>query len=309
MRKTIINRKKKTNTPLAILLGFVFGLLVFGVSGTFYFYQKAARAQKELASLSFEVRKETKEKVALTKKLEEAQRREDIIARTRVRKEERIDPVEAALLKSDSMPEVFEPDPRIITHGNRNQKKVAITIDDGWNADNHILDLMEFYGIRCTVFVIGGRDVAESHKNWLRRMDQDGFEICTHTYSHYLVTGLTENELRRDIKKGQRVLTRVTNKAYPYLRTCGGIYNEEALNVIDDLGYKLVLWDVELRDTDKNATVDSEIRNVLENVKNGSIVLCHFGGYHTYRALRTIIPELLRRGYTITTVSDVLKED
>jgi len=306
--KPVKIRQSKNNARLAISVGIVLGLLILGACGSFYFYQRAARAERELESLGFEVRRTAEEKTTLAKKLEEAQRRENVIARARVRKEERIDPVEAALLKSESIPIPPEDDPRIITHGDRNQKKVAITIDDGWNADDRILDLMEFYGIRCTVFVIGGRDVAETHPQWIRRMDKDGFEICTHTYTHYMVTGLTEDELRRDIKKGQGVLTRLTNKTYPYIRTCGGVYNEEALEVIDDLDYRLVLWDVDLCDTKKNYSVDGEINSVLKNVENGSIILCHFGGYDTYRALRTIIPELQRRGYTITTVSDILEE-
>jgi peptidoglycan/xylan/chitin deacetylase (PgdA/CDA1 family) len=287
----------------ALLFIFVFATF-FSAS---YFGQKAARARRDLGLLESRIRTKEEREAELDRELKEAKKRERDWAKRSAKEVNRIDPVEAAQAQSDQIPSSAETDPRIITHGNRDHPKVAITIDDGWNADSRILDLMQTYGIKCTVFVIGGRDVGETHPEWIARMDALGFEVCTHTYSHFIVTGLTQAELDKDIKKGQRVLTDSTGKIYPYIRTCGGVYTDEALEVIDDLNYKLVLWDVELRDTSANATVENQVQNVLGNIQNGSIILCHFGGYNTFEALQILIPELQNRGYEITTVSDIVK--
>lgn len=308
-KKNQSNRSKnkiKLKRPFIGLLAFVIILFLSAVFGASYYYQKSVRANRELLSLRKQVKQANDEKNIVEKKLQESTQQGEVIARARIKKSSRIDPLEASLLEMESLPYSDEDDPRIINHGDRKKKKVAITIDDGWNADSRILKLMDYYDIKCTVFVIGGRNVAESHKTWLQKMDKAGFEICTHTYSHYIVTGLTDKELEKDIKKGQQVITKVTDKTVPFVRTCGGIYNERAVKVIDDMGYRLVQWDVELGDTFESSTTDSEVERVLKNVQNGSIILCHFGGYHTYEALKIIIPELQDRGYEITTVSDIV---
>lgn len=197
--------------------------------------------------------------------------------------------------------------PVVIRRGNPNQKKVALTIDDGWNNDDRILDLLESHHIKVTVFVIGGRGIAEKHPDWIARMDRDGFEVCTHTYSHFIITGLSDQQLTEELRKGQQVLSNVTHKQYPYMRPCGGGYDQRTLNVVAKNGYKMILWDNTLADTVKQRTTEQRIQYVLSNLRNGSIILCHFGGYNTYDALKVIVPEILKRGYKITTVSEVLE--
>jgi len=302
-------KKSDHHFPIIGLTVILFACFFGAFFGASYFGQKIARANRKLAQLNQNIQIKEEQEKELNQKLNEAEKKEKDWAKKSTKKVTRIDPVEIASQKSNLIPQDIEDDPRIITHGNRNHPKVAITIDDGWNADSRILDLMASYGIRCTVFVIGGRDVAETHPEWVRQMDSLDFEICTHTYSHFIVTGLTQAELAEDIKKGQRILTDFTNKIHPYVRTCGGVYTEEALEVIDDLNYKLVLWDVELLDTSADVATESQVQHVLGNIQNGSIILCHFGGYNTYRALEILIPELQNRGYEITTVSDILKEN
>lgn len=274
-----------------------------------YFGQKAVRAQRQLAGLRQKIQSKGNQESEISKKLKETQQREKAWAKKYASTVKRIDPVEKTPQQTEKMLTSAEADPRIITHGNRNFKKVAITIDDGWHADPRILNLMESSNVKCTVFVIGGRDVGETHPEWIKRMDNLGFEVCTHTYSHFMVTGLTKEQLEEDTKKGQKVLTKLTNKIYPYIRTCGGVYTPEALDVFDDLNYRLVLWDVELKDTSSNASLDNQVQHVLANVQNGSIILCHFGGYNTYEGLNLLIPELRARGYEITTVSEIIKDN
>jgi hypothetical protein len=45
---------------------------------------------------------------------------------------------------------------------------------------------------------------------------------------------------------------------------------------------------------------------VIGNAVNGSNVLFHIGGYETLDALHLIIPGLRDRGFTLTSLSDLL---
>jgi peptidoglycan-N-acetylglucosamine deacetylase len=201
----------------------------------------------------------------------------------------------------------FDPNkPIMVNLGNANRKMVALTIDDGWNKDDRILDLLESYGIKCTVFPIGGRGVAEANPEWIKRMDRDGFEVSTHTYSHYKLTDHPEDWISADIKKGQDVIAAVTGKRYPYMRPPGGFVNEAVKQAAAENGCYVVMWSNEFGDTNSNITTDGEVSAVLSRLRNGDIILCHFGGYHTYDALKRLIPEIQNRGYQFVTLTELL---
>lgn len=202
---------------------------------------------------------------------------------------------------------VFDPNREtVIKRGNPDRPMVAITIDDGWNRDDRILDLLESYGIRCTVFVVGGRGVAESNPQWIARMDRAGFEVCSHTYDHYKLTDHPFDYVLEDITKGQDVIAAVTGKRYPYMRPSGGSYNDTTIEACRAAGCYLVMWSNSDGDTSQGITVDQEVAAVLNNLKNGDIILCHFGGHNTYEVLRRVIPEIKSRGYQIGTLSEVI---
>jgi len=201
----------------------------------------------------------------------------------------------------------FDPNkPSVIRRGNKDRKMVTLTIDDGWNKDDRILDLLEFYGIKVTVFPIGGRGVADVHPDWIERMDADGFEVCTHTYSHYKLTDRPEQWVADDIRKGQDVIAELTGKRYPYMRPPGGFYDKTVIQAAAENNCYLVLWTSEFGDTNNKITADQEVNAVLSNLCNGDIILCHFGGFHTYEAMERLIPEIQRRGYGFGTLSELI---
>ncbi len=194
----------------------------------------------------------------------------------------------------------------VIKRGNPDRMEVTLTIDDGWNRDDRILSLLESYGIKATVFVVGGRGVAESNPEWLARMDRAGFEVCSHTYDHYKLTDHPFDYVLDDIVKGQDVIAAVTGKRYPYMRPSGGSYNDTTIEACRAAGTYLVMWSNSTGDTGEGVTADYEVASVLNNLKNGDIILCHFGGHNTYEALSRIIPEVKARGYRFVTLTELI---
>lgn len=57
--------------------------------------------------------------------------------------------------------------------------------------------------------------------------------------------------------------------------------------------------------------VDTILSNVLNHkaLGNGSIILCHNGGKHTADALEQLIAGLREKGYSFTTISDLIYSD
>lgn len=195
----------------------------------------------------------------------------------------------------------------LITRGNPELKRVAITIDDGWNADMRILDLLSRKGIEWTAFLIGGRGIAESNPDFVQRIKDSGGEVCNHTYSHYVMPGKDESFVVDEIWKAQEAITGVTHEIYPYVRFSGGAYDEQNLQWSAEQGFWVVNWTVSSADTNQGVTIDFQVNNILNNLQNGAILLFHFGGYNTYEVLSRVIPEMEGRGYEVTSLSRVLE--
>ncbi|MBN2168319.1 MAG: polysaccharide deacetylase family protein [Actinobacteria bacterium] len=195
----------------------------------------------------------------------------------------------------------------VIYRGNPDLMRVAITIDDGWNADMRILDLLKAWEIKWTAFLIGGRNLAESHPEFVKRIEESGGEVCNHTYSHSIMTGRDQAFVTGEIENAQRAITRVTGKIYPYVRFCGGSCDATALSWASGQGYWVVHWTIDSEDTRRGILFEQQVNTILSSVRPGAILLFHFGGYNTYKVLATVIPEMQSRGYEVTSLSRVLE--
>ncbi len=202
---------------------------------------------------------------------------------------------------------VFDPSkPEVIKRGSPDRAMVALTLDDGWNRDDRIFDLLRAQSVPATTFLIGGRGVAEGDPAWVKSLDDAGLEVATHTYDHYKLTDHPLEYIADDIKHGLDVIQSITGKRLPYMRPPGGFINEAVIQAAVENRCYVVMWTSELGDTANGVTVDSEVQSVLANLCNGDIILCHWGGHNTYEALSRLIPEIRARGYEFGTLTQVL---
>jgi peptidoglycan/xylan/chitin deacetylase (PgdA/CDA1 family) len=204
--------------------------------------------------------------------------------------------------------EIFKPiPPSVHDRGNPELKRVAITIDDGWFEDNPLLDLFQSYGIRCTVFIIGGRGIGDAKPHWIKKMDDMGFEVCNHTLDHSIITDLSDEKLEENLRQAQKNITNVTHKIYPYFRPPFGTYDKRTLDIAAKNGFKIILWTVSIKDTYRKIKVKQQVDYVLEHLQNGAIILAHFEARNTLEVMEELIPIILEKGYEIGTVSEVLE--
>ncbi len=210
--------------------------------------------------------------------------------------------------KEGSLQGVLPPvKPAVITRGNPDLKRVAITIDDGWNADPRILELFEQSKVKFTAFLIGGRGVADAQPEFVKRIADAGGEICSHTFSHYVMSGKPEDFVVKELWNGQGPITNVTHTVLPYVRFSGGAYDQAALTWTGREGFWIVNWTLDTRDSAPNPTIEAEVNAVMGGLCNGAIILCHFGGHNTYEVLSRIIPEIRKKGYEVTSLSRVFE--
>lgn len=196
----------------------------------------------------------------------------------------------------------------VISSAGGRRKAVALTFDDGPHPVKtpEILELLSNYGIHATFFVTG--DNASLYPEIIQQEIDGGHEIGNHTYSHVFLKKVPFETAKNEICALDDLMLENFEYKPKLLRPPGGLYNDKICRFANDLGYEVVLWSIDTRDWAH--TPAREIADcIINNVKNGDIILCHDfvgGTSYTARALRTVIPKLLEMGYEFVTVSELL---
>lgn len=195
--------------------------------------------------------------------------------------------------------------PMIVSRGNTNGKKVvALTFDDGPITTNttQFCNALNGYGAKATFFMVGRRINTFPEE---ARIAQTCGEVANHTYSHVDMTTLDYLHQADQIGLGDTEIKNATGQATVWFRPRGGLYNSVTRLLMIKTWHKMVLWDVSGYDTNIAANSTNVKDNVLGGTKPGSIILLH-QTQKSLDALPGILAGLKARGYTVTTVSDLL---
>jgi peptidoglycan/xylan/chitin deacetylase (PgdA/CDA1 family) len=181
-------------------------------------------------------------------------------------------------------------------------KVVALTFDDGPSRyTDKILDILKRHEACATFFLIGNK--VDFYGDTLQRMLKEGSEIGNHSYDHKLLTRVSENEFKDEINKTNDAIKKVTGFTPALFRPTYGGYSN-ALKSYTNL--KFVLWNVDSRDWQVRNT-EGILRNVVPNVRSGSIVLMHDNHEYAVNALDEVIEQLQKENYKFITVSELLE--
>lgn len=189
------------------------------------------------------------------------------------------------------------------------EKKVAITFDCAWGADDipDILDTLKKNDVKAAFFMVG--QWAEKYPDTVKRIADEGHDVANHGYSHLRMGILDRNKIKSEIEKCGSVLTEITGSKIDLFRPPYGDYNNDVINIARDLGYYTIQWDVDSLDW-KPGISPSEIKDrVMRKVKNGSIILFHNDTAQTAKLLPEIITGLKNRGYKFLPVSRLIIRD
>ncbi|MBR3764090.1 MAG: polysaccharide deacetylase family protein [Clostridia bacterium] len=190
----------------------------------------------------------------------------------------------------------------LVYHGSREEKKIAITVDDCYdvNVIRMIHELSVEYDFPITWFVVGNQFRDEEKELW-ESIIAHGSEIGNHTWKHPYLTRINIHFARNQILLTQERIDEMLGYHYPLrlLRPPYGVFSENGTNLLNmfyEYGVeKTIMWDVS--NTDPKAA--------FRNTQNGSILLYHTN-YKDVECLRVLIPMLLEEGYELVTVSELL---
>lgn len=177
---------------------------------------------------------------------------------------------------------------------------VALTYDDGPSRYTpEILSILRQHGSVATFFVVGQR--VPGYADSVRNAYEMGCEIGNHTYSHQTLTKVGVSTIQSQVSATNSAVQNVIGVSPVIMRPPGGGHNPTVRSAV---GMPLVMWSIDTLDW-KTRNAASTQSAVLNKVRDGDIVLMHDLYSQTAAASRVIIPELVRRGYQLVTVSEL----
>ena len=210
------------------------------------------------------------------------------------------------------------PTPFVVQRTGARPKLVALTFDDGPDADwtPKILDILEHYHVPATFFIVGENGVANG--GLLKRIANDGDEIGNHSYTHPNMADEAPTGIRLEMNATQRLIEAYTGRSTRLFRA--PYFGDAEPTTADELtpamiaqqsGYTVVGLHVDPGDWRRPGT-DAIVDHAIEAIehpapdRSANIVLLHDGGgdrAQTVAALPRIIERLEHDGYRLVPTS------
>lgn len=201
----------------------------------------------------------------------------------------------------------------LLTNGNRNENKIALTFDlcetegDLAGYDSQIIQILNKTQTPATLF-LGGLWMRDHQTETRELASNPLFELGNHSWSHADFSAISRDEMDQQILLTQQTMYDLLGYQTNLFRLPYGTYTDEALNVINDQGLYIIQWDDVSGDPDPNIDAKEMTAWVLQQAQPGSIIIMHANGrgWHTAEALPRIIASLREQGYTLVTISELL---
>ncbi len=191
-------------------------------------------------------------------------------------------------------------------YGNREEPRVAITVDDWMYPETWLpqfLEVAEEYNVKLSLYPSGYNLKVEDREIWQAALDA-GHVIGCHFFQHKRLTQQSQPQVEKDLKKFSDALDATLGYHYEFLSVRppfgagmehggGGMVGRW----LHQLGFDhIVLWDMDNTDS---------LDYALKNVKNGSIVLMHANSADL-KFFRKLMEGLKDRNYEYVTVNELL---
>lgn len=204
-------------------------------------------------------------------------------------------------------PRAFPGQPAQISHGPRDRSRVALTFHGQGEPSvaRALLGEAERHGARVTVLAVG--NWLDEHPDLARRILDGGHDLGNHTQRHLDINAMSEDEAAAEITGCAERLRRLTGSIGTWFRPSRAT---RASPLVETLarraGYPHVLsYDVDSLDF-TSPGAPAVARNILGEVRGGSVVSLHFGYADTVAALPAVLDELDHRGLRAVTTTELI---
>jgi peptidoglycan-N-acetylglucosamine deacetylase len=179
-------------------------------------------------------------------------------------------------------------------------KCLALTFDDGPGPyTGRLLKILRRHSARATFFVVGRN--AAANPRLLRRMAAGNHEIGNHTWDHADLARLSTASIHSEVRRTQQAVHRAIGRWPTIMRPPYGAINPRVNHAI---GLPEIMWSGDTLDW-LHRNPGRVRRSVLKLARRNAVILVHDIRETTVAAMPGTLNELIKRGYTLVTVSEL----
>ncbi len=188
------------------------------------------------------------------------------------------------------------------------EKKVALTMNCAWNADDidSILDTLSKNKVHITFFMVG--DWVDKYPEYVKKIADSGHEIANHSNTHPHVNQLDVDKNMEEIKLCSEKIEKITGNKTTLYRGPYGEYNDTVINAAKAKEHITIQWNLDTLDY-TGLTGEEMWKRLDSKLSNGSIILSHNGTKHTADSLELLLHNIKEKGYEVVTVSELIYKD
>lgn len=194
--------------------------------------------------------------------------------------------------------------------GTDDVKYISLSFDAAWGADDtiRILDILDKYNVKVTFFMTGGW--VNEYPDMVKEIYSRGHDLGNHSQNHKKMSELNVEQQKQELNSVTEKVKELTGYNMFLFRPPYGDYNSTLINTAYSINYYPIQWSVDSLDW-KDYGVDNIVKTVTKHkaLSNGAIILMHNGAKYTADALDTVISDLIKQGYTLIPISQLIIRD
>jgi len=198
--------------------------------------------------------------------------------------------------------------PTALWAGDRQRPEIALTFDDGPHPyyTPALLEVLQHYQIPASFFWLGACVQRSPHV--ARSVFEQGHWLGLHGFDHRSFPTLSTLELKTSLARTQQTIAQACDLPPDQVRDVrppNGLFTPQILKQLTQWNYRPVMWSVVPEDW-VGPGVSVVVRRVLQQARNGSIIVLHdgaCGGQAIVETVAQLIPALLARQYQFVTIN------
>lgn len=185
-----------------------------------------------------------------------------------------------------------------------NKNSVFLTFDDGpiTEITSWVLDQLKKHNAKGTFFCIGNN--IQKNPMVFEKIISEGHTVGNHTFNHlngwktntetYINNCFLFEKVLKQFKYDNSQLTSNNYRDHNSLlfRPPYGKITSKQSKILQQKGYKIVMWDILSADFDIQVSKEKSLQNILKYIQSGSIILFH-DSLKAQKKLKYLLPKVL----------------
>ncbi|KAG1152212.1 hypothetical protein G6F37_000964 [Rhizopus arrhizus] len=207
-------------------------------------------------------------------------------------------------------------------YGCPDERTWSLTFDDGPSEFTHeLLDILDDLNVKATFCVMGAH--VKKYPEIVKRAYDAGHQIASHTYSHPHLMSLTNEDIVYEVRATEEEIENAIGIKPKYIRPPYGEADDRVKSILKQLGYKVLMWNVDPTDYDVYTMKDGSdrIQKVFDQVihekdsnlnvheDHGFISLQHDLYQVSIHQVPKIVRALQHANYTMNTAASCIGDE